>query len=316
MKKILFILFFSVLAVSGCSLGGDKNAEVTILSSEEAKAKAENFINEYLMEGGTATVASVEDQGDLYKLMVDIGSEEKVESFLSKDGSSFYPQVFKIADFENKQEPTATAPIDVPKSDKPVVELFVMSHCPYGTQIEKGILPVVKTLGENIDFQLKFCDYIMHGEIEIKEQLNQYCVGQQDQIKLISYLDCFLKDEDSAGCLSKSGVDTQALNNCVSATDNEFKIMENFKDKSTYKGSYPTFNIHKADVDKYQVGGSPTLIINGQEASSARDSASLLNAICSAFNEKPELCGTQLSSASPSPGFGEGTGASTDASCN
>ena len=29
------------------------------------------------------------------------------------------------------------------KLEKPIVEAFVMSHCPFGTQIEKGMLPVV-----------------------------------------------------------------------------------------------------------------------------------------------------------------------------
>ena len=37
-----------------------------------------------------------------------------------------------------------------PKKEKPEVELFVMSHCPFGTQIEKGMLPVARLLGDKI----------------------------------------------------------------------------------------------------------------------------------------------------------------------
>ena len=54
----------------------------------------------------------------------------------------------------------------------------------------------------------------------------------------------------------------------------------------------------------YGVRGSPTLVINGQIVRSARDSASFLNTICSSFNEEPSECSEELSSDSPSPGFG------------
>jgi hypothetical protein len=314
MKKILLTLFIAVLAVSGCSLSGNKQAKT--LNPEEAKARAESFINDYLMDSGTASITSIENHGDLYRIMVNIGGGEDIESFISKDGESFYPQVLRLADFESENEaPVAPMAVDVPKSEKPVVELFVMSFCPYGLQMQKGMLPVVKTLGEMIDFQMKFCDYAMQGEREIKEQLNQYCVEKQGKSNLVVYLDCFLKSGESDACMTSSGVDKQALAACISATDQEFSIMANLEDRSTYRGNYPSFNIHKADVDKYQVGGSPSLIINGAEVSSARDSASLLRTVCSAFIEAPEVCDAQLSSVTPSPGFGEGTGAPTEAGC-
>jgi len=49
-----------------------------------------------------------------------------------------------------------------------------MSYCPYGTQIEKGILPVINALGNKIKFSLKFVDYAMHGKKEIDENSRQY----------------------------------------------------------------------------------------------------------------------------------------------
>lgn len=41
----------------------------------------------------------------------------------------------------------------VKKSRHPKVDLFVMSFCPYGNQIEDALLPVVKLLGNNVDWQ-------------------------------------------------------------------------------------------------------------------------------------------------------------------
>jgi len=153
----------------------------------------------------------------------------------------------------------------------------------------------------------------MHGEKELTENLTQYCIQKEQLSKLSSYLTCFLESSESASCLDSSKVDKTKLASCVTKTDKNFKVTSNFTDKIGYQGSYPGFDVDKTANDKYNVGGSPTLIINGEEISSARDSASLLATICSAFNTAPKECETVLSSASPAPGFGSGTTATTDA---
>ncbi len=285
------------------------------ISTETAKIKAEEFINKFLMQGGSqATIKEITSEYGLYKLKIDITSDV-VESYLTKDGKFFFPQALNVDEIsaakndtdtsgEEKAAPSASAS---KKSDKPVVELFVMSHCPYGTQMEKGILPVVEALGNKIDFQLKFNNYAMHGEKELKEQLAQYCIMKDQGNKFNTYLKCFLEAGDSTSCLSKAGINKGSLDSCVSKTDSAFKVMDNFTNKVGYQGSYPGFDIYKDDNAKYSVGGSPTLIINGEDIQSGRDSASLLTTICSAFNNPPKECSAQLSSASPSAGFGTGT---------
>lgn len=207
---------------------------------------------------------------------------------------------------------------DAPKSDKPAVELFVMSHCPYGTMAEKGIIPAVKALGDKIDFKIRFVYYAMHGEKEVYEQLNQYCIQKDQPEKLIPYLEAFLADDDAENALKVAGIDTKSLKSCAEATDKEFGLTASLEDKSSYlSGAYPLFNIDKGLNTQYGVQGSPTLVINGAQVSSGRDSASYLAAICSAFNEKPEECNLELSSVSPSAGFGYGTSAgATEAQCN
>jgi len=190
------------------------------------------------------------------------------------------------------------------KTAKPVVELFVMSHCPFGTQMEKGILPVVDLLGDKIDFEIKFNDYAMHGEKELVEQLNQYCIQKEQPAKFNDYLSCFLGSSDSAACLTEANINQKTLDACYSKTDKEFKVMDNFKNNVGYQGSYPGFDIYASDNAKYNVGGSPTLVINEQATQSGRDSASLLTKICSAFTSIPDECSTVLSSLAPSTGFG------------
>ncbi len=293
------------------------------ISVEEAKATAEDFINKYLMQSGSkATIKDITTEYGLYKLSIDITSDV-VESYITKDGRLFFPQALDIPEINSSQAGNQESAAQTPsatvtkKSDKPVVELFVMSYCPYGTQIEKGILPAIEALGDKIDFELKFCNYAMHGEKELKENLTQYCIQKEEPKKLNAYLACFLEAGDSASCLTEAGIGARTIDKCITSTDKEFKITENFKNQTDYQGSYPSFNVDKDDNVKYGVGGSPTLIINGEDIQSNRDSASLLATICSAFNEQPSECQTVLSSASPSAGFGSGTtSGSTSGGCN
>jgi len=315
----------SILVISGCSLTNPKTGK-EILSPEEAKAKTEEFINENLMQPGSkAVIKSIIDEEDLYKLVVDIGGGQEIDSYVTKDGAKFFPQVIDIKEAEtinqSAQNSAASSPSqpaqNITKNDKPIVELFVMSHCPYSTQVEKGIIPAVEALGDKIDFELKFCDYAMHYQAELNEQMQQYCIQKDEPNKFISYLKCFLEDGDSSRCLKETGINDSGLQSCVATTDNQYKVTEKFNNQSSWNGSYPPFDVHKTDNNKYGIDGSPALVINGTQISSSRNPASLLNLICSGFNNQPEECKTNLSSATPSPGFGTGTsGSDTGATCN
>jgi hypothetical protein len=299
-----------------------KGGNSKTLTPADAKAKAETFVKDVLLRGETKfTIGdATEYNSGLYKMQITLdGGGEPIESYITKDGKVFLPQGMDIEkmtteanggdaakkDGEAKEEPVTQAP----KSDKPVVELFVMSYCPYGTQIEKGIVPVVEALGKNIDFKLKFVSYAMHEKKEVDENTRQYCIDKEQGAKLLPYLKCFLKAGDSGACLKEQKIDEKKLAACVTATDKQFKITELFNDKANWNSSFPPFNIHKAENDKYGVQGSPTLVINGKEISAGRDAASLSKAICGAFNDgkKPKECDNKFASASPTPGFGEGT---------
>lgn len=318
-KRIIFGAAALVLVIA-VVLGISFSKKGT-LKPEEAQSKVESFVNTYLMQPGSeATVSDVTESYGMYKMKINIGSGQSVDSYVSKDGKLFFPQALDMEEVSGEAtgENTTQAPVtqDIPKNDKPNVELFVMTHCPYGTQMEKGILPAIEALGDKVDFEIKFNDYAMHGEKELDESLVQYCIQEEQNNKYSQYLTCFLKNSDGASCLSSTGIDQNKMNSCVAKTDKEFSVKENFKNNKDFRGSYPGFNVYKDDNAKYGVGGSPTLIINGTEVSSGRDSASLLATICSAFEEAPEECSTTLSSATPAPGFGEGTtAASAAASC-
>jgi hypothetical protein len=188
-----------------------------------------------------------------------------------------------------------------------------MSYCPYGLQMEMGILPVLGLLGDKVDFTLEFVDYAMHGEAEVNENLAQYCIQKDEPEKLLGYLSCFTDSGDSSGCLKSQSIDTAKLSACTISADAQFEIKKKLADQALWVGGqFPPFDVNKDDNEKYSVSGSPTLIINETAAASApRDSAGLLELICSAFNEQPEECSQDLSSAD----VGGGSEVAADGSC-
>jgi hypothetical protein len=272
------------------------------------KEKVQKFIETNVPPGTKAEIKSITKENNLYKLSITVADQD-VPVFVSTDGKKLFTNA---NDLEPKTTDTAKPAVpqaEAPKSDKPDVKLFVMSYCPYGTQIEKGIIPVVDTLKDKISYSLEFVDYIMHEKKEADENLRQYCIQKNQPTALNKYLTCFLKKGQGteASCMATSGVNAASTNACMKQADTQFNVSKQFADKSTYKGQFPPFDVNKEDNAKYGVQGSPTLVINSVPISVNRDSASILKAICSAFNNPPKECDAQLSSAAPAAGFGDGT---------
>ena len=302
--KIIMLGLLLAFLVSGCTIPlvkGGKDLK-KILSVEEAKTVAEKFINENLLPSGTtATVKNVTDEGDVYNVNLDVAGKDYT-SYMSKDGSKFFQSGINMITFaaENQAQQAASAgdnqvaapAANVPKTDKPKVELFVMTHCPYGLQAEKGILPAFAALGNKIDAKIRFVHYFMHGDKEEQETYNQVCIREEQATKYNSYLNCFAIENDSAKCATKAGVDAKKMASCVA---------------SKAKGYYKT----DSDLSNgYGVGGSPTLVINGVQSNAGRDAASYLAGICAAFNKAPAECSKKLSGAAPAAGFGAGADSS------
>lgn len=320
--SLLILLVIAAVAYSGYQNGKfDKLLGVQpSMTVEEATA----FVNANLVaEGATATVSSVTEESGLTKIELSI-EDQTYTIYLSEDRNLFFPQAYNIAEIQQQKSQAAAEKeaayqeslTKIAKNDKPAVELFVMSHCPYGIQTEKAIIPAVKALGDKVDFQVKFCDYAMHNDKELKEQMNQYCIQTEQKDKYLPYLECFLGDGDSAKCIAQTGVDANALNSCAARVDGQYGIMAGYNNQSTWvNGTYPKFPVYQADVDKYQVSGSPTLLINGTEISGDRTPATMLKTICAGFNAAPEACSQTLSTTAPSADFGYAEGTSSSASC-
>lgn len=290
------------------------------LSPDEARNKATEYINKNLVSGTTATIAEVTDYNDaLYKLSVKVG-DTTIDSYMTKDGKTFFPQGMdldaSVAAADSKTDTAAAAPVvaaDIPKSDKPSVEVFVMSRCPYGTQMEKGLLPAMALLKNKADIKIKFVDYVMHGEDELKGNMEQYCIDKEDNGKYEAYLKCYLKSGDLNACVASAGVNKPKVDACVASIDKQFKLTESFKDKSKWTSSFPPFAIHEKENKAYGVQGSPTFVVNGKQVETSRSADAIKATICAAFKTAPKECETKLDTSTPSAGFGEGTASNADA---
>jgi len=190
-------------------------------------------------------------------------------------------------------------------SNKPVIELFVMSYCPFGLQIEKGLITVLDTLNDSVNFSVRFCGYAMHGRIEINEQLTQYCIQREHIDRYLPYLRCFLADGNTSGCLNMTGIGPTNLAGCIQSADIEYNITQNYNNQTTwFAGRFPPFGIYKEETERYGIYSSPTLLVNGTIVDTNRDPKSLLETICAGFAARPASCDANLSDAMPTPGFG------------
>ncbi len=310
----LILIVLAVVNFGGMLKGGKK------LSPDEAKAKAETYINANLVSGTTASITEVTDYSStLYKLAVKVG-DTSIDSYITKDGAMFFPQAMDtsetVAAADGGTDTAAATPVvaaDIPKSDKPAVEVFVMSRCPYGTQMEKGLLPVMSLLKGKADIKIKFVDYVMHGDAELKGNIAQYCIDKEENGKYEEYLKCYLKSGDLDACVTSTGVNKKKLDSCLSATDKQFKLNESFTDKTKWTSSFPPFAIHEKENKAYGVQGSPTFVVNGKQVETSRSADAIKTTICAAFKNAPKECETKLDTATPSAGFGEGTASASDA---
>ncbi|MEK6875565.1 MAG: hypothetical protein AABX30_02685 [Nanoarchaeota archaeon] len=200
---------------------------------------------------------------------------------------------------------------EIPKTDKPSVELYVFTYCPYGLQAEKGIVPVVKLLGNKINFKIRQIG-AMHGDYEKVEAERQLCIEKNYPDKFYDYLSTFALDSTIGACrgedacvlpkikaiYTKLGIDSAKIDACMK-TD-----------------GVSLYAAEETNAQTNGVSGSPTLIVNGIVTNSGRDSASYLDTICQAFTEGkvPSECSQQLSSVSPSAGFGASTGSASSSS--
>jgi hypothetical protein len=295
-------------------------AQGNLPTDAQLKAKVEKFLDENLITKGSGVTTQVTkiEPFDSYISVASVnvknGSQvlQTATVYVSRDGSTvLLGQAFKTSETVPQAQATppvqeAQPPAQVSKSGKPNATAYIMSFCPYGLQFLKAYIPVMEQLGDKADLKVGFVSYAMHGFKEIEGNSYIYCVQRDNKPKLTAYLRCFVEAGDYKGCLATAGVDTAQTESCVAALDTQYNITKLFNDKSTWlSGYYPKYPVEAADNLKYDVGGSPTFVLNGAQADVyPRSAENVKKALCASFTYAPAECNATLSTTNEAPGVG------------
>lgn len=256
----------------------------------------------------TRIQGAFEKVGDGYKI---IDSASGSTNFVSKEAKAAYDaqQAAALAEFRTKMG------IDT-ADNKPQIDFFVMSYCPYGNQAEEAIEPVYQLLKDKATFNPRYVIYSnygggganycldaesqycsMHGIQELHQDIRELCVNKyMGTEKLFAFMlamndECSSSNADTCweNVANGLGLDTTKIKTCQ---ENEGLAM---------------VKEQKELGDLAGVSGSPTVFIDGADYTGSRTAEGFKTALCGAFATQPSECSTTLE--------GESTTATTTGGC-
>jgi 2-hydroxychromene-2-carboxylate isomerase len=187
-------------------------------------------------------------------------------------------------------DPGAVVAAEPPAPKNPgavVVELFVMSQCPYGVQAEEAFKEPVQKLGADLDLRIEYIGNVgpggelnsLHGQPEVTGNMVQLC-AMKHSAKWWDFLSCQNESWKQVhtnweACAKKVGIPVDRLSSCLAGTEGKELLAASFK-RSADNGAQ----------------GSPTIHIDGASYQGGRRPIDLMRAICEAYKgEKPAACG-------------------------
>lgn len=276
------------------SILGKGNAS---LNKNEISEKVVNFVNANFLnsQGQTASVVSLTEESGIYKIELKV-DESQFASFVTKDGKYLFPQVIDMM-------PKLT---EIPKAEKPNLKLFVMSFCPYGTQAEETLYPLINLLKGKIDFEIayiisenegKFSS--LHGDDEVNQDVRELCVTKYFPEKSLDFnhkinTSCTLENVNTCWKepANELGIDLSKIENCLKDESQELLNNQLVLNKNEFQ--VQDSSKHNSQ-DKESIYSSPTLVINDVIYDGSRSLEGYQAAICSIFTNQPKECGEKLS---------------------
>jgi thioredoxin 1 len=188
---------------------------------------------------------------------------------------------------------------DMKKQDKPTLEAFIVSYCPFGLQMQRLLLGVIKEIPDlSANINIRYIIEMdggnvtsMHGQEESDENLRQICIREEQPDKYWDYISSFLESGNASQCTRNASVSEAKLNGCLAEENRSLKY------------AMADFN----ETAQYGITGSPTLLLNGERISESdfggRTEQALKNLICCGFASPPDFCSMNLSSEKAKTGF-------------
>lgn len=279
------------------------------VDSEEGKQLIEDYSVEkvpvYIFDASLTDAKTWGERPDLQSAFDKVGDNYRVKD--EAIGATHYVdeearKAAEEAERAAKQEAFDALGI-VFDDNRPQIDFFVMSYCPYGNQAEEGIAPVFELLGDKADFNPKYVIYSnyggggptycideddklcsMHGIVELNQNIREACVAKHMGIdkwfefalemnEKATYKDA---DEKWEAVAKDLGLDVDVINTC-------------FEDEGE-----ALMAADKELGDKLGVRGSPSVFVDGSDYEGGRTPEAYKQALCAAFEEPPAECDTML----------------------
>ncbi len=186
------------------------------------------------------------------------------------------------------QAPEGTDKVAGGVENKVKMEFYIMSQCPYGTQVQEGIAPVLEKMAGYIDFKQDFIANkapdgtfsCLHGEPECNGNIAQLCIEKHNPDKYFPAVLCMAKDrkgipDNWKKCAEASGLDTAPIQACYEGQEGK-DLLDASSKKAQERGAR----------------GSPTIYVNEKPYRGGRSAEAFEIAVCMALDEKdrPKDC--------------------------
>jgi len=169
------------------------------------------------------------------------------------------------------------------------LDLFVMSHCPYGTKALDAMEEVLESFGDQINFNVHYIASknedgtfrSLHGQIEVDENARELCAIEYypEDYEYMEYIWC--RDKDLSADWSDCAADFPEVTSCFESEEG--------------------YDLLSADIqlgNQLQIGVSPTWIANDRYQFSGIDAETVRQNFCQYNPDLNEACAKELSDAS------------------
>ncbi|MBW2982882.1 thioredoxin domain-containing protein [Candidatus Woesearchaeota archaeon] len=276
--------------------------ETVDASSQEGQALIEKhgltYAPAYLFPDDVEETSSWQNQPDLKRSFIETSDGYRLNP-QAVGATWYFSEEKRLEEQAKTQEALGLETGD----NKPQVDFFVMSYCPYGNQAEELLKPVYDKLKGEAEFNPRYVIYnqgsgcyeaddgtqlcSLHGEVELNQNVRELCVldeygtGKWFDFALAMNDECTSSNADTCwtDVAEAQGIDTDKVESCFE------------ENKVAYA---------KEDYELGQmlgVSGSPTLFFEGEKYDGARSSNGYLSALCSGFDDAPAACDDALEEA-------------------
>lgn len=166
------------------------------------------------------------------------------------------------------------------------LDFYVMSQCPYGTEVEDAIAPVMEKLGDNLDLNLYFIANdngngqfsSLHGQPEVLGNIVQLCAIKHNPDKYMDMILCQNKNARSIPgnweeCSNQNNLNTEKIKECYEGDEGKALLSESI-----------------IQTNKVSATGSPTIYLNDERYSGGRTTIDFMRSVCNEFEKAPSAC--------------------------